>query len=73
MDAQWTLQRFDHEEGSAARWHEVKNCRRETRDEVRALLLTLRRYEGEDSMFSYRITQVGSYEFFSQPTDALEY
>ena len=70
---EWTIQALDHEEGSAARWFELKNARRESRDEARKLLRTIRANEGEDSMYSYRIVEVGSMQFFSQPTDALEY
>lgn len=67
------IQAFDYEEGSAARWFDLQDTNRETRDEVRTLLKDRRRSDPDDCMYSYRIVEVGSGEYYSQPTDKLEY
>lgn len=74
----WTLQALDHEEGSGARWFELENCRRDTREEVRDIMRNRmrqwnERYPDEVCMFAYRIVEVGTSGFYAQPTDALEY
>ena len=76
----FTIQFLDHEEGSGARWNEVSNSRRDTRAQARELLKKIRAnynehstYYGDVEMYSYRIVEVDSKEFYSQPTDCLEY
>lgn len=69
----FTIQALDHEEGSAARWFELKNARHETREEAREHLKRIRATDDEESMYSYRIAEVGSDLYYSQPTDKLEY
>lgn len=69
----FAIQYLDHAEGSAARWNDVSLGPFETRDEARETLKHIRATEPEDSMYSYRITEVGSELYYSQPTDKLEY
>jgi len=69
----FTIQFLDHEEGSGARWNELPNARFENRDSARIHLKWRRATDGEDCMYSYRIVEVDSKEFYSQPTDCLEY
>lgn len=69
----FTIQALDHEEGSRARWFELKSCRRETREETRELLKDIKSKADEWCLYSYRIVEVDSDLYYSQPTDALEY
>lgn len=69
----YTIQFLDHEEGSAARWNEVNNSRFETREETRERLKKLRAQDDEWCLYSYRIVEVGSDLYYSQPTDKAEY
>jgi hypothetical protein len=47
----------------------------ETREQARMALRTIRAKDSEDEYLSYayRITEVGSDQYYSQPTDSLEY
>jgi hypothetical protein len=67
------IQYLDHDEGSCARWNELSNTRHTERQAAREHLRRIRATDAEDSMYSYRITEVDSREYFSQPTDCLEY
>jgi hypothetical protein len=69
------IQFMDHEEGSMMRWREVLNTRHETRDATREHLKQIRKQDDEDPylLYSYRVVEVGSNQYYSQPTDALEY
>ena len=67
------VQFLDHDEGSGARWHEVANSRFETREQAREHLKRLRATDDEWCLYSYRVTEVGSAHYYSQPTDSLEY
>lgn len=71
----FAIQYLDHDEGSAAMWHDLKVPHKPTRDEARAQLKSIRAKDAEDEylLYSYRITEVGSPEYYSQPTDKLEY
>lgn len=63
----------DLEEGNGARWFELANSRCATRDAARALVVRLRATDDEESLCLYRVTEVGSDAYYSQPTDRLEY
>ena len=63
------IQALDHEEGTGARWFELKGTQRPTRKECRMV----RRSLNSDCLYSYRIVKVDSPEYYAQPTDALEY
>lgn len=67
------IQCRDLEEGSAARWFELSNSRHETRDAARQHLRKIRETQDEESLCLFRITEVGSDEYYSQPTDKGEY
>ena len=67
------IQCLDHEEGSAARWHELSNSRHDTREATREHLKRIRATDDEWCMYSYRITEVGSDLYYSQPTDEFEW
>lgn len=68
------IQAFDHEEGTAARWYEMKVGHFNTKEKAREKLKAIRNEEHDDeSMLSFRITEVGSAAYYSQPTDRLEY
>jgi hypothetical protein len=67
------IQYLDHEEGSCARWFDLLGSQFQTREQAREHLKRIRASEAEDSMYSYRIVEVGSDEYYSQPTDKLEY
>lgn len=71
----FTIQVLDHEEGSGARWSELSNARHETKELTRAYLRKIRASydEWNDDMYSYRIVEVDSTEYYSQPTDKGEY
>jgi hypothetical protein len=69
----FTIQYLDHEEGSCALWREVKNSRYDTREQARERLKYLRATDDEWCLYSYRIVEVGSDLYYSQPTDKLEY
>ena len=67
------VQFLDHEEGSAARWHDIKGSRHETREDARTFLRRCREDDDEWCLYSYRVVEEGSPLYYSQPTDKLEY
>ena len=70
------IQALDHEEGTGARWFDLKGILSgfSTRQEAREWLSRAKEAWGDsDCLYSYRIVEVGSPEYYSQPTDALEY
>ena len=69
----FTIQCFDYEEGSGARWFELQNARHETREAAREHLKRIRATDDEWCMYAYRITEVGSEAYYAQPTDKLEW
>ena len=69
----YCVQCLDHEEGSAARWFELRNSRFESRDDARAFARKCRETDDEYCLYSYRVTEVGSPHYYSQPTDSGEY
>lgn len=70
----FAIQAFDYEEGSGARWYNLAGHTYETRESARDAVKAIRRQqEGEECLLSYRVTEVGSRLYYSQPTDALEY
>lgn len=69
----FAIQYYDYEEGNGARWNELANSRHSTKELAREHLKRIRATDSEDCMYSYRITEVGSEEYYSQPTDKLEY
>jgi hypothetical protein len=69
----FTIQCLDHEDGSGARWFELSNCRHDTREAAREHLKRIRATDDEWCMYSYRIVEVGSDLYYSQPTDVGEY
>ncbi len=70
----FAIQYLDHDEGSCARWNDVVGGKHETREAARE---HLKRYRAQDAdtevLYSYRITEVGSSLYYSQPTDAAEW
>lgn len=72
----FAIQYLDHDEGTAARWNDLNVPHQETHELARHLLRTIRKKHDDgfiENMYSYRITEVGSDEYYSQPTDKLEY
>jgi len=69
------IQFLDHEEGTVARWNELPRTRRETREEVRRILRNIHATDPDQEfdLYSYRIVEVDSDAYYSQPTDKLEY
>lgn len=69
----FVIQYLDHDEGSAARWHDLANTQQLDREAVRGHLKRIRATDDEWCLYSYRIVEVGSALYYSQPTDSLEY
>lgn len=69
----FTIQYLDHDEGSGARWNELSNTRHESRESAREHLKKIRAKDDEWCLYSYRIVEIGSPAYYSQPTDCLEY
>lgn len=69
----FTIQYLDYDEGSAAQWHELSNCRHESKEAVREHLKRIRATDDESCLYVYRIVIVDSEEYYSQPTDKGEY
>jgi len=69
----FAIQCLDHEEGTGARWFDLKNASFDTREDARDHLRTIRLLQDETCLYSYRITEVGSEAYYAQPTDVLEY
>jgi hypothetical protein len=68
----------DLEEGNGALWSNVRNSDCSTREEALKLMRKFRRRDDEaprygDVLTMYRVVEVGSDAYYSQPTDALEY
>lgn len=61
------------EEGFGAQWSELSNTRHESRIDARRHLIAIRETDDIENLNQYRITKVGSPEYYSQPTDKLEY
>lgn len=69
----FTIQYRDLEEGNGAMWRELSNTRHESKDDARMHLRRIRATDDEECLNQYRITEVGSSEYYSQPTDKLEW
>lgn len=69
----FAIQIFDYDEGSCARWSDMRMPHFETRELARVELRKIRANTDEWCSYAYRITEVGSPHYYSQPTDALEY
>lgn len=69
----YCIQVRDLEEGNGALWNELSNSRHSTKELAREQLKCIRATDDEESLCTYRITIVDSPEYFSQPTDRLEY
>lgn len=69
----FVIQALDHDEGTGARWFDLKNARFDTKEEARSFLHKLRATDDEESMYSYRVVEEDSSAYYSQPTDVLEY
>lgn len=69
----FAIQYLDHDEGSAARWNELSNSRFESRELARKHIAKLRATDDEWTLYSYRVAEIGSDYYYSQPTDCLEY
>jgi len=71
----FAIQYLDHDEGSRALWNDLTLPHFNTRDEARAKLREIRAKDSQDDYlsYSYRIAEVGSELYYSQPTDKLEY
>ena len=69
----FAIQYLDHDEGSAARWNNVSIGHFNSRDEARIKLRAMRAQDDEWCSYSYRITEVNSEFYYSQPTDAAEW
>ena len=69
----YCIQYRDLEEGNGARWHELTATRHYDRIEARKHLSRIRATDDEECLYLYRIIEVDSKEYYSQPTDRLEY
>lgn len=69
----FTIQFMDYEEGSAKRWNELSNSRFDTKEKAREHLRSIIIPYNIECLYSYRVVEVGSDVFYSQPTDVLEY
>lgn len=68
------IQYLDYEDGNGARWNELLGTRHETRDATREHLKRIRaQYDDTECLYSYRIVEVDSDLYYSQPTDKGEY
>jgi hypothetical protein len=68
----FVVQFLDHEEGSRAMWRNILREPFDTRDNARVYLHHCRATDDEHCLYSYRIVEIGSAQYYSQPTDALE-
>lgn len=68
----WTIQMRDLEEGNGATWRDYGVQFYDKSDTVKALR-KIRACQEEESLLTFRIVEVGSDNYYSQPTDALEY
>lgn len=72
--AKFAIQYLDHEEGSAARWHNVVGAIFDHKDDARRRVAEYRANDEIDEyLYSYRVTEIGSPRYYSQPTDDLEW
>ena len=67
------IQCLDHDEGSCAQWHDIIGSKRETKELTREYLKNIREKDNEWCSLSYRIVEVDSDLYYSQPSDKLEY
>ena len=72
----FAIQCRDLDEGNGALWHNLSGITYPSRDEARQVISGFRTMDedsGLESLLTFRIVEVGSAEYYSQPTDALEY
>lgn len=69
----FAIQYLDYEEGSGARWRDILGAQFEDREKAREHMRRLRATDDEYCLYTYRIAEVGSALYYSQPTDASEY
>lgn len=67
------VQCLDLDEGSGARWHDIKSAKHETREAARAHARRMRDTDDECCLYLYRTVEIGSDAYYSQPTDSLEW
>ena len=67
------IQCLDYDEGSRALWHDILGSKRDTKELTREYLKSIREKDDEWCSLSYRIVEVGSDLYYSQPMDKLEY
>lgn len=67
------IQMRDLSEGNGALWNELSNSRHDNKIDARKHLINIRATDDIESLCTYRITEVNSDAYFSQPTDKLEY
>lgn len=60
------------EEGFGAQWSELRNTRYSNKEDARSHLSRIRATDDIESLNQYRIVEVDSPAYFSQPTDKLE-
>ena len=72
------IQCRDLSEGSGALWFDLRDSKFADKNDARRFLIRLRVIfvrinDDDDSMYQYRIVIIDSDEYYSQPTDKLEY
>ena len=67
----FAIQVLDGDEGSCARWNNHSEF--ETKELALIRLRNIKKELYEDTLLSFRIAEVGSARYYSQPTDSLEY
>lgn len=67
------IQCRDLSEGNGALWFDLANSQHSTKNAAREHLRRIRATDDEESLCMYRIVEVGSDAYYSQPTDKLEY
>ena len=76
MTFTFAIQCRDLDEGNGALWYDLSTVTYSTRAEAREMIDHFRKMDedsGFESLITFRIVEVGSAEYYSQPTDALEY
>lgn len=67
----FALQYMDYDEGSCKSWKDLQHF--DTMEQAREALKRERTKDDEYCLYAYRVTEVGSAKYYSQPTDSLEW
>jgi hypothetical protein len=69
----WLIQRRDLSEGNGALWSDFTGPHYEAKEDARRNVRQLIAMSDDEDLMQYRVVEHGSAEYYSQPTDRLEY